>query len=568
MKGLGLHIAIAVLFGLLFGAGPPNALASEPASSTSYLSGYDKDNAFGWRWPQIRPQSGEDCVGLQVQAADTARRFSPLDVSRVPVPVATVGVTPPLPLREISYYPKDYAWSEFWRHWPQAKLQMDTDLDRIKALGANTVRIFLHPDIFGYPVPTDIYKSYFDEALALIDAHRLKAHVTLFDCWQCWGDVSRSQIWLRHLVHPHRDDLRIVVWELRNEVGLDQPAIRAWVQALFPYLKAQAGSTLCTVSVSNVEWLDDVVTLTGSTPPDIHSLHWYPDVVSWTRLFPMVIDRARELIGAAPLLIGEFGLSTYAYSDISQADLYTDVLYYAHQKGIDNLGAWTLNDFSPGAIGCNGPITKTEELYFGLYRTDSTPKPAEPILQDAFHDNPPSWPSLVRMYNTSFEDLNRYSGYLDNWWPWDEDEPWTGTHWETQDCTMARSGHCSVRLSPSVTMTVGLYNVPALPVVRGRSFNLEGYVQTRNLDGYAALALSWFSDTGWLDNTESQRITAANLTQWTRISMHDVQPLDGARYVEVFIKMKSTDPNSAVWFDDVIVLTERVRLPLILKAAQ
>lgn len=572
MTGLGLHIALAVLFGLLFGAGPPNALASEPTSCTSYLSGYDEDNAFGRRWPQIRPQSSEICVGLQVQAADTARRSSPLDVSRVPVPVATVGVTPTLPLREISYYPKDYPWREFWRHWPQAKVQMDEDLDRIKALGANTVRIFVHPDIFGYPIPTDIYRSRFDEALALIDAHRLKAHVTLFDCWQSWGDVSGSQTWVRHLVQPRRNDARIAVWELRNEVGLNQPAIRAWVQALFPYLKAQAGSTFCTVSVSNVEWLADVVTLTGSTPPDIYSLHWYPDVVSWTRPFPMVIDRARELIGAAPLLIGEFGLSTYAYSDISQADLYADVLYYAHQKGIDNLGGWTLNDFSPGAISCNGPITKTEELYFGLYRTDGSPKPAQPILLAAFHGNPPSQLSPVRMYNTSFEDLNHYSGYLDNWWSWDE--RWTGTHWETQDCTIAHSGHCSVRLSPSVTagpsvtMTVGLYNVPALPVVGGRSFNVEGYVQTRNLHGEAKLVLSWFGDTGWLGITESQPITAANLTQWTRISMHDVQPLGGAEHVEVFVEMKSTDPTSAVWFDDVIVLTERVRLPLILKAAQ
>ena len=72
-------------------------------------------------------------------------------------------------------------------------------------------------------------------------------------------------------------------------------------------------------------------------------------------------------------------------------------------------------------------------------------------------------------------------------------------------------------------MTVGLYNVPALPVVGGRLYNLEGYVQTRNLHGYAELVLSWFNESGnsgWLGNTESLPITAVNLTQWTRISMH------------------------------------------------
>ena len=456
---------------------------------------------------------------------------------------------------------------------------------RSRRWARNTVRIFLQPDVFGYPIPNSISASYFDEALTLIDAHHLKAHVNLFDCWQCWWDVSGSQTWLRSLVQPHRNDARIAVWELRNEVGLDKPEISAWVQTMFPYLKAQAGSTPCTVSVSHVEWLHDVMELTGSTPPDIYSLHWFPDVVSWTRPFPAVIDRARELIGPAPLLIGEFGLSTYAYSDVSQADLYTDVLYFADQKEIANLGVWTLNDFSPGIIGCAGPITRTEELHFGLYRTDGTPKPAEPILRDAFHGNPPSQPGPARMHNTSFEDLNRYSGYPNNWWPWDAHEPWTGTHWETQDCTTAHSGHCSVRLrpsvtvgpsvtvSPSVTMTVGLYNVPALPVDDGNVFNLEGYVQTRNLQGYAELVLSWFEqadllgDTHWITNTESQRITDVNLTQWTRISMRGVRPPDKAKYVEVFGKMNSTDATSAVWFDDVTTLTERVRLPLICNVA-
>ena len=87
------------------------SLAASPPSSTNYLSGYGPHSASGWRWPQ----------------AST------------------------LPLREISYYPKDYAWSDFWRHWPQAKLEMDADLDRIEALGANTVRIFLAAGRFWLP---------------------------------------------------------------------------------------------------------------------------------------------------------------------------------------------------------------------------------------------------------------------------------------------------------------------------------------------------------------------------------------------------------------------------------
>jgi endo-1,4-beta-mannosidase len=221
-------------------------------------------------------------------------------------------------LKEISYYPKDHAWEKMWTQWPSAKIEMDKDLDRIKALGFNTVRIFLQPDAFGYPTPSHTKLAYFEQALALIHAHGLKAHVNLFDCWGNWADISGSEVWLRAIVAPHRDDPRIAVWELKNEIIFDpskpdyQP-IRDWFQALFPFLKAQAGNIPVTVSVYNVEWLADVKALSGATPPDIYSLHWYPNEVVWTDEFPRIIDRARQLIGQAPLLIGEFGLSRFSH---------------------------------------------------------------------------------------------------------------------------------------------------------------------------------------------------------------------------------------------------------------
>jgi hypothetical protein len=41
------------------------------------------------------------------------------------------------PLQETNYYPRDYAWEKFWQQWPQAKVQMDEDLDyELIGLGA------------------------------------------------------------------------------------------------------------------------------------------------------------------------------------------------------------------------------------------------------------------------------------------------------------------------------------------------------------------------------------------------------------------------------------------------
>jgi hypothetical protein len=541
MKPLRISLVIVVLFALSFGTRSAIAGAATSLSETSYRPVEDGSEELWQPSAQKKAQMAEDLT----------------------IPIVTDASASPPPWREISYYPRDYPWREMWLHWPQAALQMDADLDRVQALGANTVRIFLQPDVFGYPSPTATTLGYFEQALDLIAAHGLKAHVNLFDCWQSYEDVSGSQTWLSDIVEPHKSDPRIAAWELRNEVGLNEPRIRNWVQAMFPFLRQQAGTTPLTVSVSDVEWLDDIQDLTGSTPPDIYSLHWYPGPVPWTSPFPAVIDRARQLIGPAELLIGEFGLSTHAYSDLSQADLYTDVLYYAYQKGITNLGVWTLNDFAPGTVGCDGPL-KNEEVYFGLYRNDGSPKPAAPILQAAFHDNPPGSPSPVRMRNTSFEDRNLYSQQLDNWWPWDEQ--WTWQLWGVQDCAVAHNGHCAARLSAPVAMPAGLYNVPALRLEPGRLYSVEGYVKTENLVGYAQIVFSWYDGNAvWMRDTISPPITDPNLTQWKRISIDDKLPPDGARYVQVHIQMRSTVPSSYVWFDDVTTLTKRIFLPLILK---
>jgi hypothetical protein len=469
------------------------------------------------------------------------------------------------PLHEISYYPRNFAWEALWQHWTQARVQMDADLDRIQSLGANTVRIFLQPAALGYPLPSTVMLANFEDALALIAEHGLKVHVNLFDCWESYTDLSGSQTWLNAVVAPHKDDPRIEVWELRNEVGLDQPAIRTWVQTLFPVLKQQAGISPVTVSVSKVEWLDDVTALTGTTPPDIYSLHLYPpDALTWTHNFPAVLDSALQVVPKEKLLIGEFGLSTYEYSDASQADLYNDVLYYASQKGITQMGAWTLNDFPPGTLQCGGYIPRPQEWYFGLYRADGTEKPAAAMLREAFHGNSPTASRSPALINRSFEGLNGYSQAIDNWWPWDEQ--WTWQPHGVQDATVARSGSCSARLSGPGTMAVGLYLAPALEVNPLLRYSLEAYTRTQNLSGWVRIALSWFDkNEAWLGQTISPVIVTPNQPDWIRLAIDRTTPPPEAAYVQLFVQMNSIDPTTQVWFDDIRLSDQQVYLPLLLR---
>ena len=477
------------------------------------------------------------------------------------IPPAPTRAESPTPLKEINYYPRDYAWERFWSHWSLAKPQMDSDLDRIRQLGANTVRIFVHPWSVGFPQPTDQFTANFEDALALIAAHGLKAHVTLFDCWWSWPEIADSRTWLARVVQPHRNDTRIALWELQNEVQLENPAVRTWIQSLLPHLKQQAGTTPITVSVGNVEWLDDVRDLSGTTPPDIYSLHWYPSEFWWTQPFPSVLDRARQLLGSADLLLGEFGYNTYTLSESSQANLYHDVLYYTAQKGVHDLGAWTLNDFPTGTAQCAGNVPSAAEWHFGLYRLDGSPKPATIVLKASFQGHDPIDPAATYVINESFESANLYLEKLENWRSWDQN--WSGNQAFVQDCTLAHTGRCSAQVHGFPNLVNGLYNLPVLPVSPGQSWTLQGYLQTQNLHGWAKIVLSWFdSNQQWLDqDTSSQPITATNLEEWTKVTTGPTVPPAEAAFVQVFAQVYTTDPATYVWFDDLTTQPNKLYMP-------
>ncbi len=476
-------------------------------------------------------------------------------------------------LKEISYYPAGNAWENFWQNWPDlvATGQITADLNHIYELGGNTVRIFLHPDVFGYPTPSPTYIYYFAEALTYIDNAGLQAHVNVFDCDETpWTDISGSKTWIDAIVLPYKDDSRIAIWELQNETPINDPTVQAWVTDVLPYLQAQAGNVPATLSVLNdPELLATMMTLTATNSLDIYSFHWYPTSPrAWTTALPDALERAREIIGDADLLLGEFGYNTFDVSETSQANLYQDVLYYANQYGVEHLGAWTLHDFEEGTIICGDALAPEPERFFGLYRLDGTPKPAASILSDAFHGNFPASLSPISVLNGSFEDLNPHSMNMDDWRPWDE--LWSSVDTFAQDCTRAHSGQCSVKVSQQgFTGQVGLYTVPSLRenLTVCQTGYLEGYVQTENLDGWVRLSISWFDkDENYLGSTSGSAMTVSNSSEWIRVSIDDLEPLANATTFEVFAQISSEDDTARVWFDDVALSHCYNHLPLVLKS--
>ena len=438
---------------------------------------------------------------------------------------------------------------------------MDNDLDRIRNLGANTVRIFVHPWSVGYPQPSDQFTASFEEALALIAAHGLKAHVTLFDCWWSWPEIADSRTWLAALSSRIETTRELPSGNFKTRSSWTiQPSERGF-KSLLPYLKQQAGTTPITVSVGNVEWLDDVRDLSGATPPDIYSLHWYPSEFWWTPPFPSVLYLARQLLGSADLLVGEFGYNTYTLSETSQANLYHDVLYYTAQKGIHDLSAWTLNDFPTGTAQCAGNVPSAAEWHFGLYRLDGSPKPATVVLKASFQGHDPIDPAATYVINEFFETANLYLEKVENWRSWDQN--WSGNQTFVQDCTLAHTGRCSAKVHGFPNLVNGLYSLPILTVELGQSWTLQGYLRTQNLQGWAKIVLSWFdSNQRWLDqDTSSQLITTIDLEEWTKVAMGPTAPPPEAAFVQVFAQVYTTDPATYVWFDDITTQPNKLYMP-------
>ena len=178
-------------------------------------------------------------------------------------------------LKEVNYYPAagghTYMWSRFD---PTA---IDRDFARIRALGANTVRIFIQPTVFGFPTVRPVMADRLSEVIGLAAKHSLRVHLTLFDWWSGYTDIDGSKEWVSSLLSRYRDDPRIAVVELQNEVDPRNREAVAWVTTMLPYLSTVMPGTLRTVSVASVP-LEVFALFTHelkNSPPDFWDYHYY-----------------------------------------------------------------------------------------------------------------------------------------------------------------------------------------------------------------------------------------------------------------------------------------------------
>ena len=290
-------------------------------------------------------------------------------------------------LKEVNYYPAAGGWTYMWSHFDPTAI--GRDFARIRALGANTVRIFIQPIVFGFPTVRPVMADRLSEVIGLAAKHSLRVHLTLFDWWSRFTDIEGSKEWVSSLLSRYRDDPRIVVVEVHNEINPQNPEAVAWVTRMLPYLSAVMPGTLRTVSIASVP-PEDFALFTHelkNSPPDFWDYHYYGPPADAYSLLSWI----KALAAPRPLVVGETGYSTdrtpgdQAAQEQAQAAYYRAVFTAAAALGLPTPAPWTLNDFSPGAIPPESPAADDPASYgFGLFQLNGTPKPAAALVSRAF----------------------------------------------------------------------------------------------------------------------------------------------------------------------------------------
>ncbi len=292
----------------------------------------------------------------------------------------------PFKVRGVNYYPRHAPWQQFLTEADPA--QMAAELDLIEQAGFNTLRIFLwyQPLFTCQPedaIPNEAAFAVIDALLELAHERDLKLIVTLNDLPDLtfrplYTDYAHYDNQTVYIVRRYRHEPAILAWDVRNEGDLDYGA-ESKDEARFSQAEV-------------IDWLAHVSQLVRDNDPDhLVTAGWwgdprptdpYVDFLSfhhWTET-DQLQRRLNEYrrASAKPLLLGEIGYDTLAASAKEQRDKEQEVgdtlghaLRLVEAQDLAGWVIWTAFDFVP-APG----QPENREHFFGLWRTDLSPKPA------------------------------------------------------------------------------------------------------------------------------------------------------------------------------------------------
>lgn len=304
-----------------------------------------------------------------------------------------------LSVRGVNYFPRETPWGGLWTKTPADVWEKDMAL--AESLGCNTIRTFLqfapHIEQAGLlekdGTPTPAYRDKIETLLATAWRHSIRV-ILCFEFSQSWLE-GRWKPALAAILTAHRDDGRVLLWDLMNEPDDDAKwteGTRTYLKAALPFIKQLDRNHLTTVGLT---WRADRLKQVGL--PDVMQYHEYAGKAVFFKEGPprvlVTFANQRHVGGGRPLFIGEFGMSTARDeqhgvapelrakigvapgTEAEQACLYEIVLAGAEQGHAAGALAWCLHDY---------PIKNPNESHFGLVRAAGSLKPAANVLRETF----------------------------------------------------------------------------------------------------------------------------------------------------------------------------------------
>jgi hypothetical protein len=457
----------------------------------------------------------------------------------------------------VSYFPATGGWTTMWEDWDPAAY--NTDFAKIAGLDANTVRVIVPVDLFGFPVPRQPYVGRLRQLVAIAASHGLKVQLTLFDWFHDGGyaDIAGSERWVSSLLSPYAGDRRISFVEVRNELDTSDPTALAWARQLIPDVRAVLGGSVpVTISVAGGDPVASLQTLKGAlagAEPDFYTIHYYGgggEQAYWT------LQAAQAVAAPEPLWLGETGYPTSSrvtgYSDVpltrqaqegAQAHFLKTIAYAAFELGLPPPGVWTLDDFDPGRIPTAEQAPTSEaEYHFGLFRTDGSPKPAAAVVRSIFGSSPPLG------FDQGFEQAVRTSsgGLLPAEWG-AFGSPNTALAQAGNDPRSGTGDALVQALSGRADGTFFAAPIMSTPPPGASAAVASVWVHVRSQGARVRVALQWLDGTDAAIGSEESPPPPPG-PGWKELTVTGAPP-DGARSVRIELTVGNSPGR--VWFDDV-----------------
>lgn len=285
----------------------------------------------------------------------------------------------------INYYPRDTPFDLFLPGFDRDTI--GADLDRISALGLDSVRIFLDYGVLGGRWVDQERLARVSEFLDLADERDLRVVVTLFDGrtdhnterWDA-DDAHAASIVTALAGHP-----ALLMWDLKNEADRDVGIQGASIELIHAWL-AHVGRTVRSIDPDTpitVGWSTPSAAIAAPPVVDVISFHYYGSVGD----FEASVDAVQAVAGDRPVIVTEFGLPTWntflpgGHSEEEQASYYADLLTESRRLGLDGTMSWTLWDlrYPPRDAG-SLPWRAGPQVSLGVLRPDGSAKPAAAVL--------------------------------------------------------------------------------------------------------------------------------------------------------------------------------------------